>query len=191
MRVHLLRPRSTRRSILNLAILPRTVILRILQAELAYLRRSQKHRETVQRTIPRWIRCDVFYILMEVWIPSSCDDCRIDVACPRWLLLWQCGSGTVNPCACIRSLCRGLRGPWFTATASSAMLVKYMDESWVSLKRVKFCIILMPLLPYSRELPSRTSISLSLCHPGPSRGVWVISCVVEPKVENKSRYLLD
>ena len=57
-----------------------------------------------------------------------------DVACPRWLLLWQCGSGTVSSCACIRSLCRGLRGPWFTAIASSAMLVKYMDEFSVSLR---------------------------------------------------------
>ena len=35
----------------------------------------------------------------------------------------------------------------------------------------KIWIILIPLLPYSRELPSRTPIPLSLCYPGHSRGV--------------------
>ena len=37
-----------------------------------------------------------------------------------------------------RSAVSYAKNPWFTATASSAMLVKYMDEFWVSLKRVKF-----------------------------------------------------
>ena len=37
----------------------------------APLQNSETSRDTMQRTNPRWMRCDGFYILTEVWIPSS------------------------------------------------------------------------------------------------------------------------
>ena len=47
------------------------------------VRTAKNNREIVQITNRSWTRCDVFYMPMEVWFPSSRDDC--------WLTLYVLG----------------------------------------------------------------------------------------------------